>query len=457
MKQPLIKFIPVILAAALSACGPTAEQLVATFVAETATAASLSEVDVESDITTADSTDATLPETDTEQSTVVTSESADTPLVVDLTTALKNGTIDLVIANGTGDLGGSVDFVVRNSSDTALLLEWTSGLLIGDDNPTTVDLVLPSVTDIELSPGSEVSLTIPAYQAAYQLQDPGSEPEEEDFINPTPPAYIPLFVQGVDARLGAVLDAAEVSDLSEFDLAAQFAVLAIASDIRSTNIGVCGYVMVFTGNINFGDKSWYSMCLEDFTLGFTDKRDPSTGMYTGLIEDAEFDKLVGEARDILRIAVGLNADLATPFRIVFKQTSALLSDEQVRSALVALVDQDRIVEFYGFGVTFHLLSSGQIPEGGAATLPEITTGEMSQSDAVAVIEEWTSANDSYELELQIDGGDPMFLLPEILQSIWYDAGVSMMIYLDDFESHSINFVTADFKDASMEHRPGLLP
>ena len=49
MKQPVIYLMAIILVGALNACGPTAEQLAATFVAETAAALGLSDRTVRRD------------------------------------------------------------------------------------------------------------------------------------------------------------------------------------------------------------------------------------------------------------------------------------------------------------------------------------------------------------------------------------------------------------------------
>jgi len=350
-------------------------------------ATSPSEVDVEPRATTTSAPSTTPLATDTERLIAPPSPTAATSLVVDLFTALDNGTIDVVVTNGSGGLGAYVDLLIRNETDAAMQVELPSGLVVGDADPTTIDLVLPFAAGVEIPSGSEVSLSIPAYQAAFRLRDPGSEIEVEDFINPAPPPGVALTIRDVDARLRAVLDAAEVGEPPEFDLAAQIAVLATASDIGESSVGVCGSVMATPRSITRGDRFSYT----SYFLTCEDGRVARTTYFSNV---SLSDDVVEEARDILRIAAGLNPELATPFRIVIRPTSAAFSDEQVRSALVALVDQDRLVELFGFGVTFHLLGNGQIPEGGAVTLPEVTAEGMSQSDAVAVINAWRAANGS---------------------------------------------------------------
>jgi hypothetical protein len=166
---------------------------------------------------------------------------------------------------------------------------------------------------------------------------------------------------------------------------------------------------------------------------------------------------VREAREILRVAAGLNEELATPFRVAIQPGNGALGVEELRAALVALVDQARVEELYGFGVTFHLVPTGPIPDAGIASLLEITDGGLSPAEALEVIGAWIAANGSLEFKFHVHNGHYMIVLSQLLADNWYDAGVTPETVVNEFESLAFMFFSEGVEDIAVEHRPGLLP
>lgn len=482
MNRQFKLIVAVIVLLVLSACSPSAEQLAATYVAGTSAAVDAAGTAAAPSRESTSSPDATLPATATTAPTPTHAPSATptTLAALDLLTALDEGLVSIDAAHGDlegyalevqistvndaglsshhGSLIQGIDYVeihLQNNSNGDLQIMLPAGMLLGDDDPLTVDLVLPAAAGVEMAPGSEVSISIPSYQAALEIPDPGDEIDERDFINPVPLPGAPLTILGVDERLGAVLEAAGQAAQAVFNPYAQLALLATASDIWAQDVLLCDSNIVSVWAIPLGDRvdlkcplkaaigNWAVESGGAFTTGF---QLPSNQNAHAVIP-----------REILRIAAGLNEQLATPFRVAIQPGNGALGVEELQAALVALVDQAHVEELYGFGVTFHLAPAGPIPEAGLATLPEITDGGMSPAEARETIASWIAANGSLEFKVHVHSGHYMIVLSQLLADNWHEAGASPDIIVNEFGSLAFMFFSEGIEDIAVEHRPGLLP
>lgn len=384
---------------------------------------------------------------------------------IDLITGIDDGTISVVITNGSGGVENHIDLLIQNKSDTAVQIKSQPGLLLADDNELTTDLVLPAISEVLIPPSSEINISVPAFEVHFRdyvkVKYPMArnvsqdyEVKVEDFLNLTPLPESSLSVAGIDSRLGAVLEAGANISPPVSDLATQMAIFAVSSDVSAKWFGICGSRMYLAGTFQqvkggISTVYWFD-CLGD-KLSSDSKSEVSS------IPDEE----IYTAREILRKFAESNPEFAIPFRIVIKQSSLAFSNDMIRSAMVALVDQERLIERFGFGVTFHLMSNGNIPDDLAAGLPEITDGGMSKSEALAFLNEWTASNGPLNFVWFFEEGDVAFQMVDIVMTDWYEIDVIPEFYVQEniqFPGVYISdYLDGNFKDIALEHRPGLLP